>query len=259
MKQTDTGWETNGYPFMSQVDGTVYSFVPDTMLCENIQLIRKHPLTQYWERRMREMDGVRFYGSNIPTFKSAELLGVSVCNSIYSRECRLLPSVTKPFRYLWICPPAGKRLNISEVAIFADMNFKRKLEVKIKDSAPSMYGLIEHSIGKAFDGQNLTRYEAGKEDAFCLLDLGASRSIGGIIYVRCNDDNYISPGDCYELFYQNGPAGWVSLGKKVAKDYVLEFSHVPAGSLLWLHNCTKGVEEQAFYWDKGRQVFCYEL
>lgn len=259
LAQTVTGWKANGYPFMPKTDGTVHSLVPDRGGCENIQLTRKHPLTQFWVRRMREMDGVSFYGSNTTTFKDAELLAISVCDSIYSRECRLYSSTTRKFRYLWICPPDGTRLNVSEIAIYADADFNRKLDFIIKKCAPSIYGLKEYSIEKAFDGQNLTRYESSKVDASCLLDLGTSKEIGGIAYVRCNDDNYISPGDCYELFYQNGSAGWVSLGRKVAKDYILEYDGVPVGALLWLHNSTKGVEEQVFRWEKGKQVFCYEL
>ena len=41
-------------------------------------------------------------------------------------------------------------------------------------------------------------------------------------------------------------------------DY-LEYDHVPAGALLWLHNRTKGVEEQVFCWKEGKQVFNYRL
>lgn len=251
------GWKERGYPFMPQADGAVFSFVPDTTRMEKVRLIRKHPLTDYWEIRMREMDGIRFYGSNDLDCCKADLLAVSVCDSFYSRECRLQFSAGQRYRYLQIYPPKGRRLNIAEMSVYADSNFNEKLDWLVEKCAPAMYDLAEYSIEKAFDGQNLTRYESGIKDAPCVLDLGSSRQIGGIIYVACNDDNFVSPGDCYELFYQNGRSGWASLGVKIAENDYLDYENVPAGALLWLHDRTKGVEEQAFYLKEGKQVFTY--
>ncbi|WP_294591052.1 hypothetical protein [uncultured Bacteroides sp.] len=257
--QTTTGWKESGYPFIPQIDGTVLSLKPNTMQRESIRLTRKHPLTQYWVMKTREMDGVRFLGNNIPDINSAKLLAISISDSIYNRECHLLVSTIQKYRYLWICPPTGKRLNIAEMSIYADCNFHQKLNYRVKECAPPIYNLIEHSIEKAFDEQNLTRYEAEKVDVPCMLDLKKTIQIGGIIYVPHNDDNYISPGDCYELFYQNGIIGWTSLGTRIAEFDYLEYDNVPTGALLWLHNRTKGVEEQVFLWEAGKQVFKYKL
>ncbi|WP_291601402.1 hypothetical protein [Bacteroides sp.] len=168
-------------------------------------------------------------------------------------------SPKRKYRYLWVCPPVGKRLNMAEVAIYADSSCNRKLDCQAETCAPPVYNLKEYSIDKAFDGQNLTRYESGKKDVPCMLDLKMPTKVGGIIYVPRNDDNYVSPGDYYELFYQNGTKGWNSLGAKVAEFDYLEYDHVPAGALLWLHNRTKGVEEQVFCWKEGKQVFNYRL
>ena len=66
-------------------------------------------------------------------------------------------------------------------------------------------------------------------------------------------------GDCYELLYQDGANGWVSLGRKVAEDDFIEFDDVPSNALLRLHNCTKGVEEQVFLWENGEQRFLGHL
>lgn len=118
---------------------------------------------------------------------------------------------------------------MAEVAIYADSSCDRKLDCRVEACAPPVYNLKEYSIDKAFDGQNLTRYESGKEDVPCMLDLKTPTLIGGIIYD--------------ELFYQDGT--------KVAE--------LPVGALLWLHNRTKGVEEQVFRWKEGKQVFNYRL
>lgn len=81
-------------------------------------------------------------------------------------------------------------------------------------------------------------------------ELDRPARIDHIVYVSRNDDNYVAPGETYELFYQNGVEGWKSLGIQTATDERLVYENVPRGALLWLHNHTRGVEEQ---------VFCYRL
>lgn len=66
------------------------------------------------------------------------------------------------------------------------------------------------------------------------------------MWIPRNDDNYVKKGDCYELLYQNGVIGWVSVGRKIAENDFIEFDDVPSNALLRLHNCTEGVEEQVF-------------
>lgn len=110
----------------------------------------------------------------------------------------------------------------------------------------------------ALDGRNITRFDSGITGQEAMFELAQPSRIGRIDYAPRNDDNYVSPGDMYELFYQDGKGGWVSLGLKRAEEEWIDFDGVPSGALLWLHDCTKGVEEQAFRWEQGRQVFCYE-
>ena len=76
-----------------------------------------------------------------------------------------------------------------------------------------------------------------------------------IVYVPRNDENFISMGHEYELFYQNGPDGWVSLGRKTATEPRLVYNNVPKNALLWLHNLSAGKEEQVFYMQNGQQIF----
>lgn len=44
-----------------------------------------------------------------------------------------------------------------------------------------------------------------------------------------NDDNFIRPGDEYELFYQNGAEGWISLGRQTAVTDRLKYDRIPSG------------------------------
>ena len=79
-----------------------------------------------------------------------------------------------------------------------------------------------------------------------------------ILVIPRNDDNFIEPGDHYELFYQNGSDGWKSLGQQIASSKELYFT-VPHGAILWLRNLTKGHEEQLFFIQDGKQVFSCDI
>ena len=105
------------------------------------------------------------------------------------------------------------------------------------------------------DGDRLTYYLTKEKEAWCILDLGRRERIGGMVVVPRNDDNFVHRGECYELFYQAGAEGWKSLGMKIAASGRIRFDRVPAGALLWLHDHTKGVEEQVFWMEDGRQKF----
>lgn len=59
----------------------------------------------------------------------------------------------------------------------------------------------------------------------------------------------------YELFYQSGVKGWISLGVQTATTNELIYRNIPEGALLWLRNLTRGKEEQVFYVEDGEQKF----
>ena len=259
LRRTDTGWEPGGYPFLTDGQGKARLLEPDTAQRDTVTLLRKHPLTSYWTSRMHEMDGVRFYGSNDPHFRHAVLLGESRCDTAYSRTRILRPACGEAFRYIRVSPPPGRRLNISELEVYGTQEGGSPEGLRVLQADEPLGGVADYAVDKAFDGQNLSRYEAAHTDTPCLLELDGPVRIGRIRYTACNDDNYVSPGDRYELFYQAGTAGWQSLGVKTAGEERLVYTNVPRNALLWLHDHTKGVEEQVFRWEDGRQQFCYRL
>ena len=67
------------------------------------------------------------------------------------------------------------------------------------------------------------------------------------------DDNEISPGDVYEMFYWD--RRWKSLGKQKADGHTITYEKVPRNALLWIHNLTKGREERPFTYENGKQVW----
>lgn len=68
------------------------------------------------------------------------------------------------------------------------------------------------------------------------------------------DDNYVHPGDTYELLYHAGSDGWKSLGRKTAESSSIRYK-VPVNTVLWLKNHTRGREERPFYMNNGNQIF----
>ena len=85
------------------------------------------------------------------------------------------------------------------------------------------------------------------------LDLGKLTDISSIGFCPRNDDNDISPGDTYELFYWNDE--WISLGEKTADSFEMVYHNVPKNALLWLRNKSKGKEERPFTYENCKQIW----
>ena len=85
--------------------------------------------------------------------------------------------------------------------------------------------------------------------------IAVPEKIEKIVYMPRNDDNFIRLGDQYELFYQDGFRGWISLGRQVASELTLHYDNIPKNSVLWLRNLSRGREETVFRNEDGRQVF----
>ena len=105
-----------------------------------------------------------------------------------------------------------------------------------------------------FDGDPLTFYCTLEKGAVLAMDFGKPVTLDRFVFIPRNDDNFIRPGDTYELFYHGGKDGWVSLGRQTAKELSLTYA-VPRGALLHLRCLTRGEEEQAFAMKDGHQEF----
>jgi hypothetical protein len=86
------------------------------------------------------------------------------------------------------------------------------------------------------------------------MELAKSSQVSKIRFLARNDMNSILPNDQYELFYWNNKE-FVSLGKKIATDTVVEYNNVPKNSILWLRDNTTGREERIFTYENGKQVW----
>lgn len=254
---TDNRLVESGYPFMIDED-SVRTFVPNLQKKGRVRLTRKYPVTKNLRKHLYRMNGAHFEGSNDIGFRQSDLLACIQDSSLELK--RYLPiDNEKKYRYVKFVSPPAAYLHTAEIALCADSTFRDNLDFNIEQYTAPMHGSEERDIMNAFDNNRVTFYLSGEKDASYVMDLGKPTKLGGIVFVPRNDDNFVSIGDTYELLYQNGPAGWISLGHKVAKDDFVEFENVPANALLRLHDCTKGVEEQVFWWAGNKQIFLGHL
>ena len=95
-------------------------------------------------------------------------------------------------------------------------------------------------------------------DCGCLLNiggrierLGKEVKVDRIVYTPRNRDNYVRPGDVYELFYCE--RDWQSAGTIKATADSLVFRNIPENALLLLRNHTRGKDERIFVYENGEQ------
>ena len=118
---------------------------------------------------------------------------------------------------------------------------------------PQIKTSLRKSSPKICDGNIDTFYAGEVRNAYVGIDFGKEVEIDRIIYSPRTDGNDVIPGEEYELFYWENR--WVSLGRKKADSFRLQYDSVPDNSLLWLHNRTKGVEERIFTYMNNEQIW----
>lgn len=107
---------------------------------------------------------------------------------------------------------------------------------------------------RVFDHDLTTIGDSKTVDYWVGLDLGKKYPVDRIVYYPRNDDNFIVPGEQYELFYYDKGA-WHSLGVKTADSVELIYRDVPQNALFLLRNKVKGKEERIFTYENDRQVW----
>ena len=248
-----------GYPFMV-VDGNVRYFEPDMSKAVTAHIRRKYPLRQYLYGYMATMTGAEIEVSNDRYFRTSELL-CCLTDTPRTNLNYYYPKISRPYRYVRFTPPppayptADCRAEIAELAFFDSVDSEEHLPSKAIYGGGPVDENPAHDIDKACDDDWLTfYYSSGPQDSI-VFDLQRARAIKKILFVPRNDDNFITPGNVYELFYQSGVKGWISLGVQTATTNELIYRNIREGALLWLRNLTRGKEEQVFYVEDGEQKF----
>ncbi|MCS2615481.1 transglutaminase domain-containing protein [Bacteroides fragilis] len=247
-------WVAAGYPFLVDEKGEVKYHKPDFSKKESMDLNRKFLLRQYLKDYLSAVVGSKIEGANHLDFSDACLLYQIVDTPKVSYQAAYPPS-EKKYRYIRYTSPPDKPLQLAELQLFRSSDDQEKLSAKVVGGSNTFIADDRFDSLKVNDGDGLTFFLTKEKGAFVTLDLGKAEKIGKIVYMPRNDDNFIRLGDQYELYYQDGFNGWISLGKQVATELTLHYDNIPQNAVLWLRNLSRGKEETVFRNEAGRQVF----
>lgn len=240
-----------GYPFIyNQKEISILK--PDTGNLKRAVLKRKMSLCGgYRDFQYRGIIGSQIEASLNRNFSNADLL-YKFNDTLRSNYYELIPpDINKKYRYIRFSGPTDNILELAEFAVFADKE-------QIKLNRIGDYPWPTSWLDNITDGDILSYFSTSDSSCFVAYDLGKATPIKKIVFSPRNDDNYVWPGDEYELFYQDGINGWKSLGTQTATGRELEY-RVPNNALLWLRDRTKGREEQVFIYKDGKQYFTVDL
>lgn len=214
---------------------------------EEVTLHRKYPLSKRVTDFANYMQGGIFEGANRIDFLDASEL-YYIDSTPLTRMQRVSTTSKQKFKYFRYRKPQGV-FSLSELRIFNDSG------EEIVGKLISCNALSKDSqVEKIIDNNILSFYTLPSGiDIWIGLALKYPQTITSVEFCPRTDDNDISPGDQYELFYWNNK--WISLEKKQADDYFIKFKNVPCNALLWLRDLSKGKEERPFTINNGVQIW----
>lgn len=249
IKSGEKGFETCGSPFLLERDGRVHSFIPDVSSRTNVSLSRKMPVTFNLKEKIGSVIGSIIWVGKSPDGPWTELDSIAAIpdHNFY----RIPIGQDKRERYIRISSSVTPKPEIGEVIVSSDSLAQGRLPLSYANKKKK--GKWKNII----DGDILSwyHYVAGKKGI--ILHIDSDDSFNSIFIIPRNDDNYVVPGEEYELFYFDRNE-WKSLGKKTAEGFDITYD-VPANAVLWLRNLTKGKEEQVFICRDGKQLFNADL
>ena len=194
------------------------------------------------------MIGGVFEGADCPDFSEADVL-YTIANAPECRMQKIPARSQRPYRYIRYRKHSGI-FSIAEIKLYD----KKGKSIDFRPIACKPIKDLKGNMEKVFDSDPLTYFEVGGGiDLWVGADLGKPTAIGEIGFAPRNDDNAVSPGDIYELFYWDDK--WESAGMKQAEDFSISFDDVPADALLWLRDLTRGQEERPFTYEQGEQIW----
>jgi hypothetical protein len=243
-----------GYPVLLKENNQIHQFKADTSRRQPVRLFRKHRLPDWLYYDINSIVGGVIEASADAGFSSLSF-HYAIQDSVRDVITKTFyPDPSDPIRYVRYRAPRHRAIDLSEVVFSREGDGARIIDMSVSgDKSGDIYK--NGSLGNISDGDPLTYYRSADEAAVVVFDLKKETRLSRIEITPRTDDNYIRIGDVYELFYHAGGEGWKSLGKQTAKELFLDYDNIPENALLWLHNRTRGREEQVFCIKDGRQVF----
>lgn len=236
-------------PFLTYQSGELHFFSPKDSVQDMTLLSKYHLGLEFF--RSRVVGGV-FEGSNDPDFREKDTL--FVINEVPERLNTVVDIPLSPrYRYIRYYGAEGSNCNIAEV-IFYGADKQTPLTGKIIGTPGCVQNDGSHEYPNVFDGKTWTSFDYKEASGgWAGLDLEQSQQIARIVYTPRNRDNYIRPGDDFELFYCDKT--WKSAGRQTAVADSLVYHDMPVNTLFLLRNYSRGNQERIFTYENGRQIW----
>lgn len=217
----------------------------------DVVLYSKYNLNDEDVFRSRLLGGI-FEGSDQPDFSTKDTLFI-----IQSKPKHLQTVVrswsNKKYRYFRYVDYFYSSCNIAEVA-FYECKDTTALKGRIIGTPGCYQNDGSHEYTNVFDGKTWTSFDYKESGGgWAGLDMGRQVQVERIMYAPRNRDNYIRPGDMFELFYCDRE--WKSAGIIRAAADSLKYCNIPKNALLYLRNHSRGESERIFVYKEGVQVW----
>jgi len=245
-----------GFPFLL-INSEPKYFIPDINKVSDANLTRKYPITSSLKSYLASATGIKIEGSSSFDLKHTNLLHhvvdtlSTIHNNIYLTE-------KDYYRYITYTGTETKKIELAELWCYPDSTSDNAYQPTIT-AIPCLKAIHQKNTSLIIDDDFVSYYMSANPGEKLIFDFGKPVPIKRIFFAPRNDDNFVRIGDLYELFYHGGEQGWISLGKQRAFEPYLYYKNIPANALLWLHNKSRGREEQVFFYKDGKQIFAYDL
>ncbi len=239
------GFTVCGMPFMVKRDGRLHSFIPRCDKLNKMVLKRKTAVWFHQKERFAYMVGCRMQlgHSESGPWRDIDSIGTPPASNYYRIPLNDYDG-EKYFRFL---ASRRQRCQLAEIIASTDSLAINRLQLTLMTDEPA----IDRNI--LIDGDILGWVKYNKYHKPLIFRIDSEERPDNLFVVPRNDDNFVVPGEEYELMCFD-EEGWQSLGRKVSKGFSIEFE-APDNAVLWLRNLTKGKEEQVFMWHNGKQLF----
>lgn len=225
--------------------------------CEN----ERQTVTLYSKYNVDEADDAlfrgRLLGGIIEGSNRADFLEKDTLYEIQRRPYHLNTVVKswsdKKYRYVRYVGHHDTHCSIAELTFYTKDD-TTALQGKCMGTPGCFQKDGSHEYPNVFDGKTWTCFDYSEPTGgWAGLDLGKETQIDKIMYTPSNRDNYVRPGDTYELFYCDRE--WKSAGIVRTTTDSLIYDNIPRNALLLLRNYTRGVEERIFVYENGSQIW----
>lgn len=218
---------------------------------QKVILTRKYPLRESTAQYKKWLLGGQILAYNPNSRKKEILFSIDSLPTSIQIICNI--NKDKSYQYFEYISAKDKPLSIAEIHLF-DKQRKEVIPKRITSNGKPWKDIHIKEIENCNDNDPLTHFHPRSTGISLFFEFQKSQTLGYFSIIPRNDDNFIRIGDTYELFYNNGSQGWISLGVQTAEKDYLEYE-TPKNAVLWLKNKTRGVEEQIFTYENNRQIF----